>query len=582
MSVLDTLPAWLSGKRFFGAIAALYICVATGMAWRMLGNPVVGADDANIFFVYARNFIHGHGIVYNVGGEHVEGFSSVLYFLICSIGFVFSSTPEAVLFLLNVFFAMLTSLCVVNTISEIADHLQLSTDSKFLFVVAYFLWLFFNPCYFAWNTVSLMDTALYSLLVTAGYALLAHLILAGSHAPQRHARQLGALIVLTILVRPEGIVWAALLFSGFAWIGWRRASSTAENLRQLRLPLTSLLVTPVALTLFRLAYFGYPLPNTYYAKISASWSATLTDGWGYFLSFVGFYGIFLLLPLCATVAWIAYGVLTQKLRTMLFSLACLTAAFSLTGLLIPVLEGGDHFNAFRMYQPVYPILFLSMMLPPLLLPGLSRRFLQPSYAFFLILLIVLTRYDAWSTFEDSNRPGQPIADMRMRMLAEFSIATNERENGARLHQLLRKDLPTIGFGSAGGIAYGYEGTVFDLMGLNNVRMAHADAIKTGPKGHQSFNKDVFYQLAPDMLMPRAAPAGFPVNLAAVQRYYTDPGSWDNQIFKGLFNDDRFRSTYTFALLTDMSQPGYVCYGYFSKAYLLRLSTNKDIRLSYLS
>jgi len=82
-------------------------------------------------------------------------------------------------------------------------------------------------------------------------------------------------------------------------------------------------------------------------------------------------------------------------------------------------------------------------------------------------------------------------------------------------------------------------------------------------------------------MPRAAAANTPINLALVERYYTDPGSWDNQIFKGLFNDDRFRASYTLALLADVSQPNIVCYGYFSNAYLLRLLKNKDIRLSYL-
>jgi len=120
------------------------------------------------------------------------------------------------------------------------------------------------------------------------------------------------------------------------------------------------------------------------------------------------------------------------------------------------------------------------------------------------------------------------------------------------------------------------------MGLNNARMAHADAVKSGPKGHESFNKAMFYSLSPDLLMPRAAAAEDSVDLASVESYYSDPRSWDNRIFKGLFNDNRFRASYVFALFRDESHPAYLCYGYFSKAYILKLSGDKRVRLSFPS
>src|SRR6187402_2180008 len=64
---------------FAGAVA-LFGWLASWLS----GTPLVGYDDANIFFVYARNLVDGHGFVYNAGGEHVEGFSSFLWLLICS------------------------------------------------------------------------------------------------------------------------------------------------------------------------------------------------------------------------------------------------------------------------------------------------------------------------------------------------------------------------------------------------------------------------------------------------------------------------------------------------------------------
>ena len=48
----------------------------------LIGTENIGVDDANIFFVYAKNLAEGHGFVYNAGGERVEGYSSMLWTLI--------------------------------------------------------------------------------------------------------------------------------------------------------------------------------------------------------------------------------------------------------------------------------------------------------------------------------------------------------------------------------------------------------------------------------------------------------------------------------------------------------------------
>jgi hypothetical protein len=150
---------------------------------------------------------------------------------------------------------------------------------------------------------------------------------------------------------------------------------------------------------------------------------------------------------------------------------------------------------------------------------------------------------------------------------EFTIAAQERVNGERLSEIFAPQLPTVGFGSAGGIAYGYQGRVFDMMGLNDARMARADRLKTGPKGHQSFSKQVFYEIAPDVLMPRAVPFTEAVSLPAVSGYYTNSQGWDNLIFKGLYNDPEFRAKYVLAVVLDRFHPQFKCYGYFNRTYL---------------
>src|SRR3712207_6229080 len=71
-------------------------------AFFLFNRPLTGIDDANIYFVYARNLADGHGFVYNVGGERVEGFTSLLWTLICALAFKGSAYPELTLFLINI------------------------------------------------------------------------------------------------------------------------------------------------------------------------------------------------------------------------------------------------------------------------------------------------------------------------------------------------------------------------------------------------------------------------------------------------------------------------------------------------
>jgi hypothetical protein len=61
--------------------------------------------------------------------------------------------------------------------------------------------------------------------------------------------------------------------------------------------------------------------------------------------------------------------------------------------------------------------------------------------------------------------------------------------------------PSQGVLTAGGTAYAYKGMTIDLLGLNNVRMAHAEPVKKEGlmKNHASFVPAVFYELAPDIV-----------------------------------------------------------------------------------
>src|SRR5438309_8604478 len=84
-------------------LAFSYTLVATIINYLIYRFPNIGIDDANIYFIYMRHFANGNGFVYNLGGERVEGFTSILWTLIGTTFFKLSIHPEQWLLAFNIF-----------------------------------------------------------------------------------------------------------------------------------------------------------------------------------------------------------------------------------------------------------------------------------------------------------------------------------------------------------------------------------------------------------------------------------------------------------------------------------------------
>jgi arabinofuranosyltransferase len=147
-----------------------------------------------------------------------------------------------------------------------------------------------------------------------------------------------------------------------------------------------------------------------------------------------------------------------------------------------------------------------------------------------------------------------------------------------MDRVFAPSLPSIGVAAAGGASFTYRGPVLDLVGLNNSRMAHAEKIKIGPKDHQSFNARIFYDLAPDIVQPLTIPPATNVDLAARRIQDRQPETFDNEIFKDIFNEPRFRAEYILAEVRNPADPTEAVYGYFRKAYLDQLVQQRGFKL----
>ncbi|HSR87843.1 MAG TPA: hypothetical protein VLL07_02720, partial [Pontiella sp.] len=221
-------------NRRFGA-AILTVFMGSTLAWLLLGMPVSGINDADVFLVYARNLLAGHGLAGGAGGGPVEGFSSLLWLMLCAAVYVFSRAAEVPLFLLNLLFGIITvNLCLKRCNQK----------------PAFLLLLCAAPAWFAWCQLAGVETGLWCLLLTAT-------ILAVS---ERNRVQCTRLLPLLVLTRPEAMLWGCwlilVLYLGLGLDrGWR------VGLRAVFRPLFAFGIVWAGLLVFRGLCFGTLLPG---------------------------------------------------------------------------------------------------------------------------------------------------------------------------------------------------------------------------------------------------------------------------------------------------------------------------------
>ncbi|HXK21654.1 MAG TPA: hypothetical protein VMS55_03140 [Myxococcota bacterium] len=203
-------------------------------------------DDAYISYRYAANLVAGHGLVFNPG-ERVEGISNLLWTLGVALGLSLGMGAREAGHALGVAGG---ALALIATFAYGRAGVR-REQSAWAGVAA---WLVLaSPAFARWST-SGMETPLFVAAVTGALA-----------AEAWGLRGLAtALVCVATGVRPEGALLAASLF------GFRLVTGGLRDARAW----SSLVVYTllwIALTAFRLAYYGVPLPNTFYAKAGGVW-----------------------------------------------------------------------------------------------------------------------------------------------------------------------------------------------------------------------------------------------------------------------------------------------------------------------
>jgi hypothetical protein len=210
-------------------------------------------DDLFISLRYAENLAHGRGAVYNVG-QRVEGYSSPLWTLLQSVGYLLR-------------FEGVTWTKSLALVSLFGLEYGLFRLTRTVFGVRGFLG--FLPSLFCATNSYVVNWAMLGLETPAHLALLVLAPVAVDMAlrdPKRGARTWAAIAIVGLgLTRPESMVYVAA-YAVAPLLATRSRSDLVRRGKGLVLCFAPAAAALAVLLLARYAYYGHFVPNTYFVK----------------------------------------------------------------------------------------------------------------------------------------------------------------------------------------------------------------------------------------------------------------------------------------------------------------------------
>lgn len=424
------------------------------------------SDDALIAARYATNVARGHGWVYNIG-ERVEGYTSVLWVAAAAalgkagVDFVFAVQAMSL-------GAALLTLPMLRACAK-----PLGSDGKLVPWIAPTL---FAACAtvacWAWGGLEATGYALFVLLTLY--------LLANEGLSARRTVAAGLVAGLCGLTRPEGVAVTGVIGLWFlldAGRGRRR--------------LIFAYVLPAAIIvgahlLWRKSYYGFWLPNTYYAKVGSG-PAVWQSGYQYVRECMLEHGGLLtwILPIAAP--WFAY-------RNSFARGLSLTTAAMLMGV---VLVGGDGLPMHRFLMPAIPmwLLLLQKLLAVMLAWGKEAQTSAPRLisrwtATIAVVVVAVSLTSTTLTSENYLR----YIDQQRREIPDWSAAGRWLNSMASSGQ-------SVACAPIGAIGYYSNLVVLDMLGLTDAHIAHKEMPVSGRwVGHQKHDGPYILSRKPTYLL----------------------------------------------------------------------------------
>ena len=415
------------------------------------------SDDAFISFRYASNLHSGHGLVWNIG-ERVEGYTNFLWVILMDLGMELNFRPEV----------FSNQIGIVSGVVLLLSLVYLSVTCAGWndpFIVLAPLVLSLSQNFTGWCTGGLATMFFTAVLFLAFLAYLRE-----REKDSTSPLWSSLLFSLAYLTRPDALLFAfiaGLFFLVEVFLKRRKIVS-------LMLWSTPLVMIVVTHFLWRYSYYGYWLPNTFYAKVNGLW---WEQGYQFFSLFNQQYKVFFFLPLMLVPILVG-----RKFVYALF--LCVVSVYSAYVLSI----GGDRFE-FRFLVYISPYFYWLMsegirILAAVRPKPITSRYLLGSAAAALSFTLIVTTY--CGARYDKKRPISHNGVVSLKGIRGY--ANGRIYEGKVLRRLIMKgllpdDLMVCVYG-AGAVPYYTRWPTVDYLGLNDVTIAHQSIRKRRVVAHE--------------------------------------------------------------------------------------------------
>ena len=406
-------------------------------------------DDQMISMRYARNLAEGHGLVWNPGGDRVEGYTNFGWTLVMAVVHAFDASDattslwvRGLNWLLAAWVLLLTARLLVALgldrgppARAVLLTLALSYDLLFWSINGFETTLLTGL--FLWGVVRALDDAARGAL-SAPTCLLAGLL--------PIVRSDAADLTLAVLVVAVG------LGARRRW-GWLLLAA---------LPL-------VAHETFRVTYYGDWLPNTYYLKVAGR-SDLLWRGLGHVKAFVAAYAVVVVLAGAA-------GLVDTDRRVRVLVLVVGL------GFVRILAVGPDMFPGFRFLAPYLPLVFVAAA-------ATITRLASTRYAVVVLttLLMVATIFNAGVNGGTSYRA----------LVSDNGGPVVNTATGVLLNRHTRPEA-RLAVVAAGCLPYFARRDTIDILGKSDRHVARLPAVAGAATGHNRFDIDWSLRDRPDIV-----------------------------------------------------------------------------------
>jgi arabinofuranosyltransferase len=412
-------------------------------------------DDAFISLRYAQNFAEGSGLVFNPG-ETVEGYSNLAWVLYAALAIKMNLDPLLVLKMTAILAGLLTLVLSWRAVGLLLPAAGMSALAAPLFLAL-------GPMLPRHATTGL-ETVPFAALIVAGFV-----------ASNKKPNSAGFLLILVLLVfmRPEGLVFALL------FLFWRHVGS-GQGQRSSRLmwgEFSALLVVVAAMLVWKWIYYGNPLPNTFYAKMTGEGRA-FVDGFNYSLDFLRENGGAVLVGLYLA------NLLNPKIPRALL----LASALVVVQAGIVIAAGGDWMHFYRFFVPVLPVIATGCAAGL----GIILQMNHQTRKWPLLVVLVGTLAAAYvNIYKVERATGREV-------VSHVKAGTYLTDGYRQTAQWIVDNTPvgsSVALCDIGLVGYVSERPIVDMFGLIDPHISHLD-------GRQHFKSDAEYVLGkePDVVV----------------------------------------------------------------------------------